>query len=419
MASFDDPGAPRYSRKGFLGRAGLGVGALALPALLAACGGGDDEPTSANGASGSTAVGETAGGGSSQGETLNILSWETYDDPAWLAEFKDATGITVNSAKVGAPAEMFAKVQANPGQFDIIYNTAGWFTNYVNSDLILPIDEARIPNIKLIADVFPWRSATSVDGTNYGVLYTWGDVPLGWLSDKVPGSYDVATYQNADGILDDWNVLWDPQFEGLVSLFDSPTDVFPMIGLAAGLENPYQLDDQQLEQMKKKLFDLRPQLKRLTSGFDDQTTQFISGEAIIGYLNNPAVALEVNKAGQKFEAQHIVRQGTPAWSDNATITKEGGGKKLDAVYEYINYSLALPWQARFVASSGNNGILDYAQATSDEAIAAGLTEEALSASLIPQTQDPAFFASLAFYQAFNRLEELLEIWDEFKLGIGT
>src|SRR5436309_2004593 len=48
--------------------------------------------------------------------TLNILTWEGYHDPSWLAEFKRKTGITVKATNVGAPAEMFAKVKANPGQ---------------------------------------------------------------------------------------------------------------------------------------------------------------------------------------------------------------------------------------------------------------------------------------------------------------
>jgi spermidine/putrescine-binding protein len=359
----------------------------------------------------------TAMASTSASNTLNILTWEGYHDPHWLAEFTKRTGITVNSANVGAPAEMFAKVRANPAQYDIIYCTAGWFANYVNDDLILPIDESRSPNIKLISNVFPWRNATTVNGKNYGVLYNWGDVPLGWLSNLVPAQYNVKKYLNSQGAPWDWNILWDPQFKGKVSMFDSPTDVYPMIGLAAGLKNPYHLNPAQLKLVKEKLLALRPQIKRLTSGFNDQTNQFVSKEAIIGYLNNALVAVDVNKAGVPFKANHVMKQGTPAWSDNATITKQGGGKKLDAVYEFINYELSIPWQARFVAASGNDGTLSYAQATSPPAVKAGLTKNKLAATLIPQTRDKHFFPSLVFYQSTNVLQKELDIWNQFKLGI--
>jgi spermidine/putrescine-binding protein len=192
-----------------------------------------------------------------------------------------------------------------------------------------------------------------------------------------------------------------------------------MIGLAAGLKNPYVLTPDQLSAVKAKLLQLRPQIKRLTSGFNDQTNQFASGEAIIGYLNNPLVAVDVVKAGHPFGIQNTMKQGTPAWSDNASITAQGGGNKLDAVYNFINYELSVPWQARFVAASGNNGTLSYTQAVSSPSVSAGLTAAKLKDTLIPAAKDPSFFPALSFYQSTNVLQQQLTIWNEFKLGIGA
>ena len=103
-----------------------GCGIVSLVALfgviLAACGGGGSDTTGSSG-------GSEANSGS--GETINLLTWETYDEPEWLEEFEEETGIKVNSTNVGSPAEMFSKVKANPGQYDIVLNTAGWFPQYV------------------------------------------------------------------------------------------------------------------------------------------------------------------------------------------------------------------------------------------------------------------------------------------------
>src|SRR5688500_3079469 len=174
-------GDDALSRRQVLQRgAVLGAGAVVGPGLLAACGD-DDE----SGSSGSI----SDQGGTS--DELNILSWEGYHQEPWLADYKEQTGVTVNVTNVGSPAEMFSKVKASPDQFDIIYNTSGWFDQYVQSDLIVPIDESKVPNVKEISDAFPWRDATSVDGTNYAILYTWGDQPLGWNADDIPGSFDV------------------------------------------------------------------------------------------------------------------------------------------------------------------------------------------------------------------------------------
>jgi len=394
------------SRRSLIHRAiGIGIGLTGAEPILRAA----------------TANAEAAKAGSisamEASQTLNILTWETYDNQPWLNEFKKKTGITVHATNVGSPAEMFAKTKANPGQYDIVYATSGWFDNYVKSNLLIPIVESRVKNVKQLKLGFNWRAATSVKGKNYAILYNWGDQPLGWLPKFVPGKYNLSKYKH-HGILDDWNVLWDPQFKGKVSIFDDPTSVEPMIPLALGFKNPYKLNDQQFSAFSKKLLELRPQVKRLTSGFNDQTNQFASGEAIIGYINNIASVVALQKSGHVLAINNIVKQGTPAWSDNMAITREGGAHKLDAVYEFINYSLSIPWQARFIATSGNSGTLNYAQATSAEARHAGLKSKQLAATLIPATrQGKAFFDKMIFFQSVENLQKRLDLWNKFKLGI--
>lgn len=368
--------------------------ATLIGALVAACGGGSD-------------------GGDPN--TLNVLSWETYHDTAWLDEFTEETGITVNVVNVGSADEMFAKIKANPNQFDIALVTSGWFDNYKNADLLEPIDAGKI---EAEPDPgFDWQSVASSEGTQYGVLYNWGNQPLAWLPGSIPNTPELAKYLDDQGRPNDWNILWDPAFTGQVSIFDDPTSVLPMIPLALGIEDPYNLTDEQFTEVQAKLDELRPQIKRLTSGFNDQTTQFANGEASIGYLNNIASVAALKQDGKELLVNNEVKQGVPAWSDNYAIT-HAGAAKADSVYKFINYTLTVPWQARFVAASGNSGALSLAQAQSPEAVDAGLTQEALDATLIPATASgDAFFDSLKFFQPVEDLNKRVELWNQFKLGI--
>lgn len=405
--SIDEDAPPIYiSRRSLIHQAiGLGFGLTAVGPLVRA----------ASAAAGTDRAGKVSAMEASQ--TLNILTWETYDNQPWLNEFKKKTGITVHATNVGSPAEMFAKTKANPGQYDIVFATSGWFDNYVKSNLLVPIDESRVKNVKQLKLGFNWRAATSVKGKNYAILYNWGDQPLGWLPKYVNGKYRLSKYKH-HGVVDDWNVLWDPQFKGKVSIFDDPTSVEPMVPLALGFKNPYKLNDQQFKAFSQKLLELRPQVKRLTSGFNDQTNQFASHEAIIGYVNNIASVVALKKTGQLLAINNIMKQGTPAWSDNMAITRQGGAKKLDAVYEFINYSLSIPWQARFIATSGNSGTLNYAQATSAAAKHAGLRSAQLAPTLIPATrQGKEFFDKMIFFQSVENLQKRLDLWNKFKLGI--
>jgi spermidine/putrescine-binding protein len=335
-----------------------------------------------------------------------------------LQEFTDESGISVEATNVGSPAEMFSKVKANPGQFDLILNTSGWYPQYVESDLLVPLDEGKVPAMEDLKLGFDWEEATEVDGQLYGILYNWGTQPLAWFDEDIKG-LDLSKYENEKGELNDWNVLWDPALKGRVSIFDDPTSALPMVPLALGFEDPYNLDEEEFEAVEKKLMELRPQVKRLTSGFDDQTAQLAANEASVAMLNNIASATALKEEGKILLTNNIIENGMPAWSDNYSITKEGGEAKEDAIYEFMNKTLEPAWQARLIANSGNSGTLNYEQATTPEAKEEGLTKEKLEGTLIPETRKgDAFFDVLKFYQPVEDLDKRLELWNEFKLGIG-
>jgi spermidine/putrescine-binding protein len=105
----EEDAPPIYlSRRALIHRAiGIGVGLTAGPLLQVA----------------SATAGTNRERGMSSMEasqTLNILTWETYDNQPWLNQFKKKTGITVHATNVGSPAVMFAKTKANPGEYDIV-----------------------------------------------------------------------------------------------------------------------------------------------------------------------------------------------------------------------------------------------------------------------------------------------------------
>src|SRR5262249_46749735 len=148
-----------------------------------------------------------------------------------------------------------------------------------------------------------------------------------------------------------------------------------------------------------------PQVKRLTSGFDDQTAALASGEADVAYLNIISIAATLNNEGKELLVNHLVENGVPAWTDNLAITKEGGAKKLDAVYKFINFTESVPWQARFIGETANSGTLNYQQATSSEAKQVGLTPEKLEETMIPATRaGQPFFENMKFFQQVDDLE---------------
>jgi spermidine/putrescine transport system substrate-binding protein len=373
-----------------------GVTLLGLPAILDACSSSSNEGANPSGGA----------SGSFSSDVLNIYTWSSYDDPPWIKEYEQSRGVKVNVQYIGTVDEGFSKTKANPSAYDIVWATSSFVQEYARAGLIIPVDESRAPNIKNIVPGLDWRSATEFEGTNYGIIYNWGDEPLCWLTQK------ANIPDNAS-----WSELWNPAYKGVVSIVDDPTTFMPTIPIYLGFSNPFDLDDSQMKQMHDKLMALRGQLSHLTASIDDQTSDFANGQVEMGVLYNISTQVVLQKQGIPMK-QIIPREGAAAWSDNMVITKGSGAQKLDLVYDFINNSLSIPWQARFAATSGNTGILSYEEATSPEAVQAGMTKEALSATLIPYTQDPAIFKKLHLGQEIPNLDEWLNMWNEFKLGIS-
>src|SRR6266567_1411072 len=86
----------------------------------------------------------------------------------------------------------------------------------------------------------------------------------------------------------------------------------------------------------------------------------------------------------RLKIVNTLKQGVTAWADNYAITKAGARspQKLACVYKFMNYTYGLPWQYRLLAQEGQTGILNYAQATSPEAKAHGVTKNAVDLTLI-------------------------------------
>lgn len=389
----------RLSRRQAL-KAGLfgGAAMLGLPAILDAC-------SSSSSVSASTAP-SGGGPGSFSSDVLNLFTWSSYDDPPWIKEYEQSRGVTVNVQYIGSVPEGFAKTKANPSAYDIVWATSSFVQVYANAGLIIPVDESKVPNIKNIVAGLDWRSATMNNGTNYGIIYNWGDEPMCWLTDK------TSIADNAS-----WGTMWDPKYKGVVSLVDDPTTFMPTIPIYLGFPNPFDLDSSQMKQMQDKLFALRGNVTHVTASIDDQTNDFANGQVTMGVLYNISTQVALKNQGISLK-QIIPAEGAAAWSDNMVITKASGANKLDLVYDFINYSLSVAWQARFAAASGNTGILSYEEATSPEAQAAGMTKTALSATLIPYTQDPNIFQKLHLGQEIPNLADWLNMWNEFKLGLG-
>jgi spermidine/putrescine transport system substrate-binding protein len=327
-------------------------------------------------------------------DTITLLTWETYHDDAWVEEWSKANGTEVKAVRIGSVDELFSQPFSGAVQPDILYIETGSLPRFKAANLIKEIDVSKVPNASSITSKLDWKAYTSVDGQTMGIPYNWGTQPLMYNAGKVKEP-------------DSWAALWDTAHAGQVNMFDDCTITFPMIALYVDAKDPFNLTDAEFDACADALRALRSQIRVIAKGFDDASTIYAAGDAVIGYCQNVAVVTSLQGKGLNFKYT-LPKEGTPTWIDCAGISPQGD---RPIVYKFINDNLTAEWQARFIKASTNNGVLN-----AEAARGAGLTEDELKVTNILDSDAPDFWEKLVVYQKPEDLDRRLQLWNDFKAG---
>ncbi|HEY0292656.1 MAG TPA: extracellular solute-binding protein [Hansschlegelia sp.] len=327
-------------------------------------------------------------------DTIVLLTWETYHDDPWIEEWSKANNTKVQAIRIGSEDELFQQPFSGAVQPDVMYIETGSLPRFKAGGLIVDFDVSQLPNAKNITPKLDWKKYASIDGKVQAVPYNWGTQPLMYNADVVK---DPAS----------WAELWKPEYQGKVNMFDDCTITFPMIALYVGAKDPFNLTDDEFKKCEDALRELRKQVRVIARGFDDASTIYAAGDAVIGYCQNVAVVASLNAKGKNFKYS-LPKEGTPTWIDCAGVSKKGD---RPIVYKFLNDNLSPEWQARFVKASSNNGVL-----SADAARKAGVPEETMKVTNLLDAEDASFWEKLVVYQKNEDLDRRLQIWNDFKAG---
>ena len=223
----------RITREDLLRRGAVGIGALSVPGLLAACGGSSSK---------------SAASGGEVKKVLNFANWPYYIDtkatlkaagihkPTTLQEFTEKTGIKVNYyEEVNDNPGYFAKVQGRlaKGQGidrDIIVSTDNdrFLGEYISNKWAQKLDKSMIPNIK---NLIPAQQHPPFDpNRDYSLPWASGMDGIGW-NDKV-----------TDAVTSVKQLFEDPKLKGRVGVWNSMGDTLGLIMLENG-DDPAKVTD--------------------------------------------------------------------------------------------------------------------------------------------------------------------------------
>lgn len=322
-------------------------------------------------------------------EPFIILDWSGYEDPTFYEPFTQAhPDKTPEYAFFAEDAEAFAKAQSG-FQFDLVHPCTNYWDLYVQEGLIQPIDTTRLKNWSGIQDKLAKHGF--IDGKQYYVPWDWGFESIIYRTDK------VKTAPTS------WADLWNPEYKGRLSLFDSGESAHIITALALGFD-PWNTTPEQNEQIKQKLLELKPNVLHYWADFTEVNQMLASGDAwVIANAWNDAYTTAIS---ENVPAEYITpKEGRLSWVCGYAISSKA--KNPDLAYEFLD------------------ALIDpQSMANMSNAFAYGVANADALPLIDPEfvklmgLDDPDILNSAVFYRPLTneQREQFTGMWSEIKAG---
>jgi len=301
------------------------AGLLAFMLLLAGCGGSSD-----NNENGEELTKVDKGEGQ-----VDLISWAGYVEPEWSKPFEEKTGCKVNNKVAGTSDEMVSLMRT--GQYDGVSASGNATARLVEGGDVAPVNVSLVPNYKTIFSDLKNQPYNTFEGVHYGIPHGRGANLLMWNTN------DVKPAPKS------WGVILNPKeaakYKGKISAYDDPIYIadaavyLKMHEPKLGIENPYELNEEQFEAAVNLLKEQRPFVGEYWSEAAKQISAFAGGDNAVGTtwqyqyfeLKGAGKPVAASPASQGF----LPEEGATGWSDTWMISSSA--KHPNCMYMWMNW----------------------------------------------------------------------------------
>lgn len=286
-----------------------------------------------------------SGASSGGGGTLRILSWAGYDEPEIIGPFEEENGVTVEfKTYVGGEQMLQFFNQSPPGTFDGIISDGEYVQKLVALDAIDPLN----------ADDFPQLESYHSAYQDFPGFYSNGEMMA--VGTRF-GNYGIAFNTNylSPEEVTSWDVLLRDDLRGKVGLFDwyLPNMGNASLALFPNNQNPYELTDDQLQQVKDWMVRLKPNVSLITPNIQDITNAFINESIVAGPVGDWLIQNAIADGYDQFAAV-VPQEGSIRWSEGAAVASASQNKEL--ALKWVQYMSQPETQARLAMAQAYKGI---------------------------------------------------------------
>ncbi len=340
-----------------------------------------------------TLLGALASGACRTQTTLSLLVWEGYADPSFVRAFEEAHNCKVVAAYMGSSDELVAKLRGgSASNYDVISPSSDVATMIATTGLAVPLDLSKLPSYQQLSPKLRNLPLVRSGDRIYGVPFMWGPNPL---------LYDTSAFPKAP---ETWRALWDAKLRGKISVWDDLSTVY-MAAQILGYDKPdpghlYNLSDEELANVKKKLLELKPNIRKIWSTGGELTNLFQNHE-VVAAMGWPLNTNQLRKLNFPI-GETIPKENTTGWIDHLMITAASERKEL--AYEFLEFMIQAQTQTKVTDVTG------YVPANP---LAAQQMTAQQKTSL--HLDDPdSYMTRIYFWQNVPRRDKYNEIWNEVK-----
>jgi spermidine/putrescine-binding protein len=273
--------------------------------------------------------------------TLNLLVWEGYADSSFVHAFEEQNHCKVSASYMGSSDELVAKLRGgSAGNYDVISPSSDVATSIASAGLAAPLDLAKLPGYSQLSPQLTSLPLVRLKGQVYGVPFMWGPDPM---------IYDTTAFPRPP---ESWNIFWDPKYRGKISVWDDLSTVY-MAAQVLGYDKPdpsqlYNLTDAQLDAVKKKLLEMKPNIRKMWSTGGELTNLFQNHE-VVAAMGWPLMTNQLRKVNYPV-GETIPKENTTGWIDHLMIT--AGSENRDLAYKFLEYMIEAQIQKKVTDVTG-------------------------------------------------------------------
>jgi spermidine/putrescine transport system substrate-binding protein len=285
---------------------------------------------------------------------LRILTWPGYDEASVIQEFEEEQGIRVEFRTYIGGEQMLQFFNQTPrGTFDGIITDAEYIRKLTAIKAVEAINPADYPELE-----------------NYHPFYR--EFPLFYQDDgnilALPTrfsfygvSYNTKYFDKEE--VKTWNVLFREELVGKVGIFDwyLPNMGNASLAISPNQSDPYDIDDEKVEQIRDWLIRLKPQTSLITPQNQDLVNAMINENIWAAPVGDLDLSL-ITEGFDNFSST-VPDEGSIRWNEGAALCADSRNK--DLAQEWIRYMSRPDVQARlaytraFKARSPNLNVVNY------------------------------------------------------------